>query len=216
MNKHLWDGKPWQAFKTFAIIFSFVMNLVLLLVLFAAAPLILPIVNDVVNPIVGGLNDSFVDMNEATIRRTIPVSDTIPVVMTVPLQTDTNVRVVEAVPLENVPAQFRLPNGGGMINGTVSLNLPEGLVLPVALDLQVPISETLPVQMDVEAVIPLNETELGSPFSQLQGIFSPLNDLLERLPNSAEELEERLSEEASPSDAEREETAVDSETDASP
>lgn len=209
MNNSFWDGKPWQAFKTFAIIFSFVMNLVLLIVLLAASPLILPIVNDVAKPIVGGLNDSFVDMNEATIQRTIPVSDTIPVVLTVPLQTGTDVEVTEAVPLEGIPAQFLLPDGGGVINGTVSLNLPQGLVLPVALDLQVPISETLPVQMDVEAVIPLDETELGEPFGRLQGIFSPLNDLLERLPDDAQELQERLSGDAPPAGAETEGTAVE-------
>ena len=32
-RKWVWTGKPWQAFKTFAIIFSFIMNFVLLLVL---------------------------------------------------------------------------------------------------------------------------------------------------------------------------------------
>lgn len=210
MDNRFWDGKPWQAFKSFAIIFSFVMNLVLLIVLLAAAPLILPIVNDVAKPIVGGLNESFVDMNQATITRTIPVSDTIPVVLTVPLQTGTNVEVTESVPLEGVPAQFVLPDGGGAINGTVSLNLPQGLVLPVALDLQVPISETLPVQMDVQAVIPLEETELGGPFGRLQGIFAPLNDLLERLPDDGGELRERLSGSESAVAPEMEETAVDS------
>ena len=30
-RKWVWSGKPWQAFKTFAIIFSFIMNFVLLL-----------------------------------------------------------------------------------------------------------------------------------------------------------------------------------------
>lgn len=187
MKKQFWDGKPWQAFKTFAILFSFTVNLVLILVLLAVAPLILPIVNDIAEPIVGGLNTSFVEMNQATIQRTIAVSDTIPVVLTVPLNTTTSVIVTDDVPL-NIPARFTLPDGGGQINGQVTLSLPANLALPVQLNLQVPISETLPVQLAVDAVIPLNETELGTPFDRLQSLFAPLNALLRQLPSSNEEL----------------------------
>ena len=169
------------------------MNLVLLIVLLVAAPLIIPIVNDIAKPIVGGLNTSFVDMNEATIRRTIDVSDTIPVVLTVPLSTTTSVVVVEDVPLSNVPARFILPNGGGEINGTVSLNLPKDLALPVHLNLDVDIDEQLPVQLAVDAVIPLNETELGEPFGRLQGLFAPLDELLGGLPSSNTDLFNRIS-----------------------
>ena len=193
MNKNLWNGKPWQAFKTFAIIFSFVVNLVFLIVLLVATPLIIPIVNDIAKPIVGGLNTSFVDMNNATIRRTIDVSDTIPVVLTVPLSTTTSVVVVEEVPLTDVPARFTLPNGGGEINGQVSLSLPKGLALPVHLNLDVDIDETLPVHLAVDAVIPLNETELGPPFGRLQGLFAPLDALLSGLPSSNSDLFSRMS-----------------------
>ncbi len=192
MNKYLRDGKPWQAFKTFAIIFSFVTNLVLIIVLLVASPLIIPIVNDIAKPIVGGLNESFEDMNAATIRRTIDVSDTIPVVLTVPLSTTTTVVVVDAVELD-VPATFTFPDGGGQINGQVNLELPVNLQLPVQLDLDVPINEQLPVQLAVEAVIPLNETDLGAPFSQLQGLFSPLDALLNGLPATNAELFDRIS-----------------------
>lgn len=191
--EYLKNSKPWQAFKTFAIIFSFATNLLLLIVLLAAAPLILPIVNDVAKPIVSGLNESFEDMNTATIRRTIPVSDTIPVVLNVPLETVTTVVLMEEVPLSGVPARFILPGGGGVINGEVSLSLPRGLGLPVRLDLDVPIDAQLPVQLAVEAVIPLNETDLGAPFSRLQGLFAPLDALLGGLPGSNAEFFDRIS-----------------------
>jgi hypothetical protein len=85
-----------------------------------------------------------------------------------------------------------LPGGGGVINGTVSLNLPSGLELPVALDLVVPVNQTIPVQLDVAVDIPLNETELGQPFGDLQAIFTPLDALLTNLPGSNEELFDRL------------------------
>ncbi len=191
-NKWLWTGKPWQAFKIFAIFFSFAMNLILLIVLLAAAPLIIPIVSEIAVPIVGGLNSSFVDMSAATIERTIDVDDTMPIEFTLPLSTTTDVVVVDEVALDALPARFVLPGGGGAINGQVSLSLPEGLVLPVQLDLNVPVSQTIPVKLAVAVDIPLDETELGGPFSQLQGLFEPLDLLLRRLPSSNEELFDRI------------------------
>lgn len=208
MRNSLRNGKPWQAFKSFAIIFSFVTNLVLLIVLFVAAPLILPIVNDIAKPIVGGLNESFEDMNAATIQRTIHVSDTIPVVLNVPLSTTTTVVVVEDVNL-NVPATFTFPDGGGQIRGQVELDLPVNMRLPVQLNLDVPIDEELPVQLAVEAIIPLNETELGAPFSRLQELFSPLDALLRGLPANNEELFDRISGDGAPTEPAPVETATE-------
>ena len=187
----VWSGKPWQAFKTFAIIFSFVMNLVLLLVLLIAAPLILPIVDSVAEPLVGGLSDSFVEMSGATISRTIEVKDRIPINFTLPLDTQTEVVVVESIPLQ-IPAQFTLPGGGGQINGNVSLALPEGLTLPVQLSLDVPVDQEIDVALAVDVQIPLQETELGGPFNTLQGLFAPLDKLIKGLPSSNEELFDRI------------------------
>ncbi|MBK8904142.1 MAG: hypothetical protein IPM53_23385 [Anaerolineaceae bacterium] len=183
----VWSGKPWQAFKTFAIIFSFVMNLVLLLVLLIAAPLILPIVDSVAEPLVGGLTDSFVEMSDATISRTIKVEDTIPISFVLPLDTQTDVVVVSSVPL-NIPAKFTLPGGGGEINGNVTLALPEGLTLPVQLNLEVPVDQEIDVALAVDVQIPLQETELGGPFNTLRGLFEPLDQLIKGLPSSNEEL----------------------------
>ncbi len=184
--------KPWQAFKTFAILFSFVMNLVLLVVLLLVAPLIIPIVSEIANPIVGGLNDSFVDMSTATISRKIEVNDEMGIAFTLPLETTTNVLIVENVPLEGIPAQFVLPNGGGAINGQVYLSLPEGLELPVYLSLDVPVDQTIPVALAVDVDIPLSETELGVPFNKLRSLFEPLAKLLGGLPGSNQELFDRI------------------------
>jgi hypothetical protein len=187
-----WDSKPWQAFKTFAIIFSFTVNVVVLIVLLAILPLILPIVDIIAKPLVGGLNDSFVDMSEATISRTIAVNDELDIAFTLPLATDTVVTVTENVPLSSVPARFVLPGGGGYINGFVSLELPQGLQLPVYLSLEVPVEQTIPVNLSVAVEIPLNETELGKPFNTLVSLFTPLDEALESLPGSNQELFDRL------------------------
>ncbi len=205
-NKWVWTGKPWQAFKTFAIIFSFIMNFVLLLVLLIAAPLILPIVDSVAEPIVGGLSDSFVDMSEAKIIQTITVTDKIPINFTLPLDQETDVVIVRNVPLQNVPAQFVLPGGGGQINGTVNLALPEGLALPVRLSLDVPVDQEIDIVLPVEVEIPLKDTELGGPFNTLRDLFEPLDRLIKGLPSSNEELFNRVTQSdpaALPESAER-------------
>lgn len=188
----LYSGKPWEAFKTVALIFSFVVNIIFFIVLLAIAPLILPIVNDIVNPLVSGLNQSFIDMGEAEITRVIKVDDEIPISFTLPLNTETVVVITQPVPLNNVPARFVLPGGGGYINGEVSLALPVGLSLPVQLSLEVPVEQTVPVQLDVDVQIPLSETELGKPFNDLQAIFGPLDETLSNLPKSNEDLFNRI------------------------
>jgi hypothetical protein len=191
MNNSFWQGKPWQAFKSFAILFSFVVNLVLIIVLLVAAPIILPVLSTVVEPLVGGLNDNFVAMGEAKIERTIQVNDEIPIEFILPLQQQTDVIITQAVPLQ-AQTQFTLPNGGGEINGVVSLELPAGMTLPIALSLNVPVSQTVPVSLAVDVLIPLNETELGQPFAELQGLFAPLDNLVTNLPATNRELFERI------------------------
>jgi len=187
-----WDSKPWQAFKTVAIIFSFAINIVVLILLLAILPLVLPLVDSVVKPLVGGLNDSFVDMSEATISRTIEVNDEIDIAFTLPLETETVVKVTDNVPLTSVPTTFVLPGGGGQINGWVTLELPAELELPVQLSLEVPVEQTIPVNLAVSVDIPLSETELGKPFNTLVGLFSPLDRTIKNLPDSNEELLNRI------------------------
>ena len=197
MKNTFWSGKPWQAFKSFAILFSFTVNIILLIVLLLIAPLIIPIVDSIAKPIVGGLNNSFVDMSKATIVRTINVEDEIPIAFSLPLDTETNVVLADSVPL-NVPAQFNLPGDGGRINGQVAIELPKGLILPVQLKLDVPVDEQIPVALAVDVEIPLQETDLGQPFNTLRGLFEPLNNLLIKLPASNDELINRVTEGPNP------------------
>lgn len=191
-NGWFWDSKPWQAFKTVAIILSFAINIVVLILLLAILPLVLPLVDSVVKPLVGGLNDSFVDMSEATISRTIEVNDEIDIAFTLPLETETIVKVTDSVPLNSIPTTFVLPGGGGQINGWVTLELPADLELPVQLSLEVPVEQTIPVNLAVDVDIPLRETELGTPFNTLVGLFSPLDRAIKNLPDSNEELFDRV------------------------
>ncbi len=191
MKEWLWSGRPWQAFKNFAIIFSFVLNMFFLVALILAALYIIPILNNVAEPVVAGLNDSFEEMGNAHIRQTIAIDDEISVVFDLPVQTETVATILQPVPM-NIPTQFVLPGGGGYINGNVSFSLPAGTQLPVQLDVVVPVSQSVPIVMEVPVDIPLSDTELSQPFGELRGLFYPLDSLLTNLPSSNSEFYQRL------------------------
>lgn len=167
----------------FMVIFSFIVNIILVIVLLIAGVLIFEIKNQIAQPLITGLHSSFVGLDEATIDWTIPVRDTIPVELNIPLQTETNVILTAPVPLE-VSASIDLPGlNAANVPATVRLNLPEGLTLPVALDLNVAVNEPLDVELDVRAVIPLQETQLHDVAENLRLLFEPLARGLHNLPS---------------------------------
>lgn len=167
----------------FMVIFSFIVNIVLVVVLLLAGIFIFEIKNQVADPLIGGLHSTAAGLGDATIDWVIPVRDTIPVVLNIPLQTDTTVILTAPVPL-TVQALIDLPGlNASNVPATVQLTLPQGLALPVALDLQVPVDEDLDIALDVRAVIPLRETQLIDPINQLGLLFEPLSIGLWNLPD---------------------------------
>lgn len=191
MKEWLWNGKPWQAFKNFAIVFSFVLNLIFLVLLILGARYVIPVMDGVAEPVVSGLSDSFEEMENAHIRQRITINDQIRVVFDLPVQTNTVATILEPVPM-SIPTQFVLPGGGGYINGTVSFSLPAGTQLPVELDVVVPVSQTVPIAMEVPVDIALSDTELSQPFGDLRRLFAPIDSLLTNLPSSNAEAFQRL------------------------
>ena len=177
----------WHAFKNIAIVFSFVVNFVLILVLLLAPEPVFMAKTEIAEPLLDDLDGAFAALGETNIETTVKLDKMLPVVFDLPLEQATNVTLVQPVPLQ-APATFYLPGGGGAINGTVSLNLPTGMVLPVYLDLDVPVSTTVPVVMDIPVTINLNESGMGPAITQLRGVFSPIQTTLQSLPDSTEEL----------------------------
>lgn len=168
----------------FMVIFSFIVNIVLVIVLLVLGVLIFEIKNQVAQPLVTGLHSSFVGLDQATIDWTIPVRDSIPVVLDIPLETETVVTLVEPVPLQ-VGASIDLPGlNAANVPATVRLQLPVGLELPVALDLDVAVDQPLDVALDVRAVIPLQETQLHDVAENLRLLFEPLALGLTNLPSN--------------------------------
>ncbi|NLX09448.1 MAG: hypothetical protein GXY36_07305 [Chloroflexi bacterium] len=177
----------WNSFKTVAILLSFILNLVLIIVVLLLLMQIFQIKNGILEPLIDGLHSSFVGLDEATIIRTIQVEDEIPVVFDLPLNQRTNVVLVEDVRLD-ANATFTLPGGGGMINGRVDIVLPRDLVLPVQLNMIVPVDTQIPVNLAVDVEIPLNETELHAPFVNLRDLLEPYVRILDHLPDGWDEV----------------------------
>lgn len=174
----------WKAFKNFAIVFSFVINLILLIALALTYRYALTVKSQLAEPLVDGLHNNFVALDNATINATIPVSTNVPVSFPLALEnTRGTVIIAEPTPLV-APATFTFPGGGGRINGTVSTTLPQGMVLPVDISVVVPVETEVPIVLDVPANIPLSQTELHTPFSNLQYLFEPYVALLDDSPDT--------------------------------
>ncbi len=204
----------WSAFRDIAILFSFAVNFVLVLVLLIvtlpAIDTIFYLKTDLVEPLLNNLDTAFLGLGEATIDTTVQIDEPIPIQFDLPLdqplpiyfdlaiEQDTNVVLQQSVPLYGLPAQFNLPGGGGMINGSVSLALPAGLQLPVHLSmvvpvsktipvrLNVPVSETVPIQMIVPVHITLGESGLDPVVNELRGALQPVQIQIESLPDGIE------------------------------
>lgn len=183
----------WTAFKNFAIVFSFIVNLILILVLaslLVSADSIFGMKSQVAEPLLIDLDQAFAALGETKIRSTVYITDVMPVVFDLPLEQATQVILTDAVPL-NVPATMTLPGGAGFINGTVSLQLPQGQALPIALSMSVPVSTTVPVVMQVPVEIHLAEAGMAPAIEQLRAVFRPVTGFVQSLPNTTDELLER-------------------------
>ena len=122
--------------------------------------------------LVGNLYDSFVAMDEASIKTTIPIHTEVPAKFDVLLDTMTTVNLSEDVYITS--ATVSLTTGGlSITNAPTNIILPKGTELPIHLILTVPVDEMIPVEMLVEVDIPLAETELHAPFVKLQRTIQP-------------------------------------------
>ena len=176
----------WEAFKNFALIFSFLVNLILVVVLLLLIKPLFMAKTEIAEPLLSNLDSAFAALGKTNIQTTVTINDALPVTFNLPLQQTTRVVLTEPVPL-SVPTTFSLGNQG-TIYGWVSLNLPAGMVLPVALDLNVPVNTTVPVVMEVPVTIKLDEAGMGPAITQLRSVFSPIQATLQQIPNSPEEI----------------------------
>jgi hypothetical protein len=167
----------------FMVIFSFIVNVILVVVLLVLGLFIFEIKNQIAQPLVTGLHQTAVGLDNATIDWTIPVRDSLPLDLTIPLETRTTVVLASDVPITLNGAITDLGGLGGSLPVTVSGSLPAGTQLDIFLDLDVAVQQSVPVSLDVRAVIPINQTQLHDPIDNLGLLFEPLAIGLTNLPN---------------------------------
>jgi len=168
------------AFWTIASVISLSVNVVLLIALLVIYQMlgglngIISLAQSQANGLLGGLYQNFVKMDQATISTTIAVDANIPLDITVPVQTSTNIALAEDVVIPN--ARVKIDMGGAQnfhIDADAIVTLPAGTPLTVSLDFPLQVKDTIPVHLDVPVNIPLNQTELHDPFVGLRMVVQP-------------------------------------------
>ena len=171
----------WEALKSLSLLVSMIINLILIIV-------VVILINQVgaikmtLASILGQLDSSFQGLGAATIVDTIKIDQQVPVRFDLPLTQDTTVVTQAPVPI-NPYATFSLGQFGS-INGNVSLALPAGTSLPVHLELNVPVSNSIQVAFDQPISIPLAAKGLGPVVAQLRSALGPIIGVVQQLPDA--------------------------------
>lgn len=193
-------GSAWETFKNFAIVFSFLINTITVMIVLGLVIGGFEIKRAIAGPLIGGLYNNFVKMDQATIKTTvsvngnIPVNDSVAAKFDLPLKQETNVVLSKDTVIRGASVNI---NGGilQLNNAPTVIFLPRGTVLPVLLDLNVPVDQKIPVNITVPiknlqlpVAIPLSGTELHTPFASLRDLFAPYNDMVNQIPDSWSQL----------------------------
>ncbi|MBC8164221.1 MAG: hypothetical protein H7Z42_23680 [Roseiflexaceae bacterium] len=124
------------------------------------------------------LREVVANLNEADIVTTIALNQDLPLRgagITVPVDQVTVVTLQEPVPLNLAGADIDLGNGNRLRANNISLVLPQGTPLKIALKMDIPLDDVvIPVKLDVPVNIPLKDTELGPEFRKLGAIVDRL------------------------------------------
>jgi hypothetical protein len=182
LYRFLWQGGQFQpAFWTTASVISLVTNVILIVIVVVLLNYLFVLKDLVGNKLIGGLYDNFVLMDNAHIITDINVDTTIPVKFDLPLSQGTTVTLLDDTPISGATIYL---NGAPV---ALDINLPKGAELGINLDLIVPVDANIDVSIPVHVDIPLNKTELHEPFTGLQEVVKPYDQMLRPLPNAWKE-----------------------------
>jgi len=161
------------AFWTLASLASLAVNIILVVVLIGAWRGLGGLnLGQIGTGLVGGLYSNFERMDAAHITTTIPVQSNIPLSLSIPVQTTTNISLAEAVEIPN--AHVKISTGTFNIDSDADVTLPAGTSLNVALNFNVPVQTTVPVNVTVPVDIALNKTDLHPAITGLESTIKPL------------------------------------------
>ncbi len=186
-NRWAWFRRLGPAFWTVASIISLTINVILIVVLLVMGGQIFRLKSSINDQLVNGLYENFVLMDQARIKTNIEVNTSVPARFDVPFETDTEVTLTEDTMIYG--AYVNIDGGVLQINqAPTRIMLPRGTRLPVHLNITVPIDQQIPVSLNVPVDIPLNQTDLHTPFVGLQEVVLPYRTMLNDSPNSWQEI----------------------------
>jgi hypothetical protein len=183
-RRFLRPEKIGPAFWTITSLLSLVVNVILVIVLISLGKQLFSLKSLVQNQVLGGLYTNFKQMDEAHIRTTIAIETEVPAKFDLPLNTNTIVILTEDTTIMGATIYDLQAWPLYISKAKTNIILPAGSQLPVALSLTVPVDQKIPVNLIVNVDIPLNETDLHTPFVGLQEVVKPYYTLLEDLPDS--------------------------------
>lgn len=146
----------------FGSILSLVMNAVLIGVVIVLAGRLKSLETSLEN-LLGGLYDNFGRMDRSSIMTTIQMEDVpIPMDFSLPIvQEETNVTLTRAVTMRN--AHITIDSGGISIDSVATVTLPAGTILPVSMQMDVPVQTTVMMDMQIPVNIPLASAIFSDP-----------------------------------------------------
>ncbi|MHB8776387.1 MAG: hypothetical protein ACYC6R_01310 [Anaerolineales bacterium] len=122
--------------------------------------------------VLGGLYGNFEKMDRAHLTTDIEVNTTIPVQFDLQLNQQTNVVLSQDTTVQN--ALITLETGVlNITRANSTIVLPQGTILPIVLNLTVPVDTTVPITLHLPLDIPLDKTQLHEPFTGLQEVLKP-------------------------------------------
>lgn len=172
-------------FWTITAIFSLVINVLLVVVVIVLLTQVFAIKSAIQQGLIDPLYENFVRMDEARIQTSVTVETNVPARFDLPLDTDTTVRLSQDTPIAN--ARVDINTGALTLNAPADILLPAGTDLPIHLSLSVPVDQQIPVSLTVPVDIPLDQTELHTPFVGLRDTVAPYRDMLNKIPSSWKE-----------------------------
>lgn len=178
-----------EAFWTVASIMSVTVNIVLVAILLILLNMLAGIqftANDQISGLLGGLYTNFVKMDQATISTNILVQDNIPLNFTVPVDRseatllETEIKLSRAAVINGVRVVINQPGTEFRLDSLATITLPKDTILNVYIQrFDIPVQNSVPINLNVPVNIPLNQTQLHEAFFGLQQVVEPYYCLVE-------------------------------------
>jgi hypothetical protein len=178
-----------SAFWTVASVLSLAVNVVLIALFLIVLKMLVGLqltVNDQVSGLLGGLYGNFVKMDQATISTNIAVQAPIALDFRVPVDRSrptgliTEIELASDIEIGNVRVQINQPGTQFKLDSPATITLPARTKLPVYIQaFDIPVQNTVPINLNVPVNIPLNQTQLHEPFRGLQQVVEPYYCLVE-------------------------------------